>query len=141
MNTIDDCQITQLPKITDPRGNLTFMESDKHVPFTIKRVFYLYDVPTGADRGAHAHHALHQFLICLSGSFDVTLDDGINKKVVHLNRPWLGLHIPPMVWAAEVNFDPGSVCLVMASDFYTESDYIRNYADFIKIVNEKSTTK
>lgn len=141
MNSIDDCQIIQLPKITDPRGNLTFMESDKHVPFAIKRIFYLYDVPTGADRGAHAHRALHQFLICLSGGFDVTLDDGKNKKVVHLNRPWMGLHIPPMVWAAEVNFDPGSVCLVMASEYYDEFDYIRNYSEFLEAMKQQNNKK
>jgi len=141
VNSIDDCPVVQLPKISDPRGNLTFMESDRQVPFTIKRVFYLYDVPTGADRGAHAHRALHQFLVCLSGSFDVTLDDGKNKKVVHLNRPWTGLHVKPMIWAAEVNFDPGSICLVMASDFYEESDYIRNYADFTRLVEEQSMIK
>lgn len=91
-------------------------------------------MPTGADRGAHSHKQLHQFLICLSGSFDVALDDGAQKKVVHLNRPWQGLHIPPMIWAAEVNFDPGSVCLVFASDKYDETDYIRDYAQFVAAV-------
>ena len=139
--SVDDCRIIELPKIVDPRGNLSFLESGKHIPFEIKRVFYLYDVPTGESRGAHAHKALHEFLICLSGSFDVSLDDGHESKVVHLNRPWLGLHIPPMLWAAEVNFDPGSICLVLASHFYDESDYIRNYADFIQISKERITTK
>lgn len=134
MNCIDQCRIIELPKITDPRGNLTFLEGGKHIPFEIKRVFYLYDVPTGGDRGAHAHKSLHQFLICLSGSFDVQLDDGKERRVVHLNRPWKGLHIPPMIWASEVSFDPGSVCLVMASDVYNESDYIRNYDEFLKAV-------
>ena len=130
--SIFNCKIIDLPKITDPRGNLSVIESGVQIPFDIKRVFYLYDVPTGADRGAHAHKALHQFLICLSGSFDVSLDDGTQKKIVHLNRPWQGLHIPPMIWAAEINFDPGSVCLVMASDRYDEADYYRKYDDFIK---------
>lgn len=127
-------KVIDLPRIADPRGNLTFIESDRHVPFEIRRVFYLYDVPTGNDRGAHAHKKLHQFLICLAGSFDVTLDDGTNQSTVHLNRPWKGLHIPPMVWAAEVNFDPGSICLVLASDFFDESDYYRDYGEFLKAV-------
>ena len=124
---IDDCQLIDLPKITDPRGNLTFIEGCRHVPFDIKRVFYLYDVPTGEDRGAHAHKELHQFLVCLAGSFDVAIDDGVSKRTVHLNRPWKGLHVPPMIWASEVNFDPGSVCLVLASEPYVESDYYRDY--------------
>jgi dTDP-4-dehydrorhamnose 3,5-epimerase-like enzyme len=128
---IEDCKIINLPKISDPRGNLTFLESGRHIPFEIKRVFYLYDVPTAGDRGAHAHRELHQFLICLSGSFDVSLDDGSKKSIIHLNRPWKGLYVPPMIWAAEINFDPGSVCLVMASDFFNETDYIRDYEQFL----------
>jgi len=130
MGRIDSCTLIELPKITDPRGNLTFLESNKHVPFEFKRVFYIYDVPTGEGRGAHAHKTLHQFLVCLSGSFDVHLDDGNDKKIIHLNRPWIGLHILPMIWASEVNFDPGSVCLVMTSERYDESDYIRNYEQY-----------
>jgi dTDP-4-dehydrorhamnose 3,5-epimerase-like enzyme len=130
-------KLIELPKITDPRGNLSFIESKRHVPFEIKRIFYIYDVPTGFDRGAHAHKKLHQFLICLSGSFDVTLDDGINKEVIHLNRPWKGLHIPPMVWAAEVNFDPGSICLVLTSDYFDEDDYYRDYGKFIEALAER----
>ena len=132
-----DCKLIDLPKISDPRGNLTFIEGERHLPFDIKRVFYLYDVPTGEDRGAHAHRKLHQFLICLSGSFDVALDDGFKKNTIHLNRPWKGLHIPPMIWASEINFDAGSVCLVMASEYYNESDYIRNYSEFILEVRTK----
>lgn len=129
--TINDCRIVALPKISDPRGNLTFIEGNHHVPFEIKRIFYLYDVPTEEGRGAHAHHNLHQFLICLSGSFDVEIDDGQCQSTIHLNRPWKGLLIPPKIWAAEVNFDPGSVCLVLASELYNESDYIRDYANFL----------
>jgi len=132
--TKETYRVIDLPKITDPRGNLTFIESDRHVPFEIKRVFYLYDVPTGNDRGAHAHKELHQFLICLAGSFDVTLDDGTKKSTVHLNRPWKGLHIPPMIWAAEVNFDPGSICLVLVSELFDEADYYRDYNEFLKAV-------
>ncbi|QBP73989.1 WxcM-like domain-containing protein [Herbaspirillum huttiense] len=132
-STINDCKVFALPKITDPRGNLTFLEGSKHLPFDIKRVFYLYDVPTEESRGAHAHRQLHQFLICLSGSFDVAVDDGEFQATVHLNRPWKGLHIPPMIWAAEINFDPGSICLVLASDTYDEGDYIRNYDEFLSL--------
>ncbi len=135
---INDCRLIELPKISDPRGNLTFVEGMQHIPFEIKRVFYLYDVPTGADRGAHSHKQLHQFLICLSGSFDVLLDDGNQKKIVHLNRPWRGLYIPPMIWAAEINFDPSSVCLVFASDKYDEADYIRDYQQFLLAVSNKT---
>lgn len=132
MANIDDCTLIGLPKVTDPRGNLTFVEQHKHVPFDIKRVFYLYDVPTDESRGAHAHKKLHQFIICLAGSFEVALDDGKAQKRVRLNRPWKGLHVPPMIWAAEVNFDPGSVCLVLASDFFEEADYIRDHDEFIR---------
>lgn len=128
---LDDCRVVDLPRITDPRGNLTFVEGDQHVPFPIKRVFYLYDVPTAASRGAHAHKEQHQFLICLSGSFDVEIDDGLNRRVVHLNRPWKGLHVPPTIWAAEVNFDPGTLCLVLVSDTFAEADYIRDYDAFL----------
>jgi hypothetical protein len=131
--TIADCRVHQLPKITDLRGNLTFIEGGVHVPFDVARVFYLYDVPTAAGRGAHAHREQHQFLVCLSGSFDVEFDDGSNKGIAHLNRPWQGLHVPPMIWAAEVNFDPGSVCLVLASERYREDDYIRDYAEFMAL--------
>lgn len=133
---IKDCQIIELPKISDPRGNLTFLEGKNHIPFEIKRIFYLYDIPTGESRGAHAHKELHQFLICLSGSFDIHLDDGFSKKIVHLNRPWQGFYIPPMIWAAEVNFDPGSICLVMASAHYNELDYIRDYTQFINLTKK-----
>ena len=138
--SINDCKVVALPKINDPRGNLTFIEGNNHIPFDIRRVFYLYDVPTGEDRGAHAHHNLHQFLICLSGSFDVAIDDGEFQATIHLNRPWKGLHIPPMIWAAEVNFDPGSVCLVLASEFYNEDDYIRGYDNFLSLTQKSCAT-
>jgi len=131
MTSIDDCELIELPKIADPRGNLTFVEGCRHIPFEIKRIFYLYDVPTGESRGAHAHRTLHQFLICLSGSFDVLLDDGARRTIAHLNRPWVGLHIPPMIWAAEINFDAGSVCVVLCSDEYNEPDYYRDYVSFL----------
>lgn len=133
--SINDCKVVALPRIDDPRGKLTFIEGSRHIPFDIRRVFYLYDVPTEESRGAHAHRKLHQFLICLSGSFDVAIDDGEFKATIHLNRPWQGLHVPPMIWAAEVNFDPGSVCLVLASDVYVEADYVRDYAEYLKLVS------
>ncbi|UOA09531.1 FdtA/QdtA family cupin domain-containing protein [Methylobacter sp. S3L5C] len=135
--TISDCKVVTLPKAKDPRGNLTFIEGNNHVPFDIKRVFYLYDVPTEESRGAHAHKTLHQFLICLAGSFDVEIDDGEFQGKIHLNRPWKGLHIPPMIWAAEVDFDPGSVCLVLASELYDATDYIRDYSEFLALTNPK----
>ena len=132
--SIDDCKVLALPKISDVRGSLTFVEGGKHVPFEIRRVFFLYDVPTEESRGAHAHHTLHQVLVCLAGSFDVAVDDGRLKTTIHLNRPWKALHVPPLIWAAEVNFDPGSVCLVLASDHFNESDYIRDYDNYLKVV-------
>ena len=135
--TIDDCRLFELPRVMDPRGNLTFIEGGRQVPFEIRRVFYLYDVPTGESRGAHAHHRLQQFLICLSGSFDVALDDGYRKDRIHLNRPWKGLFVPPMIWAAEVNFDAGSVCLILCSELYNERDYIRDYDEFLRLAGSR----
>lgn len=131
---IADCQRIDLPKITDPRGNLTFIEGVRHVPFDIKRVYYLYDVPGGAARGGHAHKALHQLIIAMSGSFDVVLDDGQQKQRIHLNRSYHGLYICPMIWRELDNFSSGSVCMVLASNLYDEGDYYRNYADFIAAV-------
>ncbi len=133
---VDDCRVIEFPKITDPKGNLTFIEKERHVPFEIKRIFYLYDVPTGESRGAHAHKTLQQVLICLAGSFDVVVDDGLRQKKVHLNRPWRGLYMPPLIWGAEVNFDAGSVCLVLASDLYSEADYYRDYSTYVAAVTE-----
>ena len=137
MTSIDDCQIIDLPKIFDHRGNLTFLEGQNHIPFDIKRVFFIYDIPSGEDRGAHAHYDLHQFIICLSGSLDVHLDDGRNQRTVHLNRPWMGLHIPPMIWASEGNFDPNSVYLVLASEVYRAESYIRDYEEFVSEVKNR----
>ena len=131
MTRIGDCTIIELPKITDPRGNLTFIEGQRHVPFEIKRVFYLYDVPTGESRGAHAHKTLQQFLICLAGSFDVAVDDGKNQATFHLNRPWRGLYVPQLLWAAEINFDPGTVGLILTSDYFDEADYYRDYDEYM----------
>ena len=133
---LNDCKLIDLPKIADPRGNLTFVEGGRHVPFDIKRVFYLYDVPGGADRGGHALKKCHQFLIAMSGSFDVILYDGKEKQRIHLNRSYHGLHIPPMIWREMDNFSSGSVCLVLASEVYDPVDYHHDYSDFLKVVSE-----
>ncbi|MHB1410279.1 MAG: sugar 3,4-ketoisomerase [Acidovorax defluvii] len=133
---IDACQLVSLPKIADPRGNLTFIEGGNHIPFDIQRVYYLYDVPGGAERGGHAHKGLHQLIIAMSGSFDVVLDDGREKKRVHLNRSYNGLYVCPMIWRELDNFSSGSVCMVLASSKYDEDDYYRNYADFIQARTE-----
>lgn len=130
--TIEDCRIIPLPKISDPRGNLTFVEGSRHVPFDIKRVYYLYDVPGGATRAAHGHRKLQQLMIAMSGSFDVVLDDGRIKQRFHLNRSYMGLYIPPMMWRDLDNFSSGSVCMVLASTPYDESDYFRDYESFLE---------
>jgi hypothetical protein len=130
--SIGDCRIVTLPKITDPRGNLTFIEGDRHVPFSISRVYYLYDVPGGAERGGHAHRALHQLIIAMSGSFDVILDDSTGKHRFHLNRSYTGLYVCPMIWREIDNFSSGSVCMVLASNRYDEADYYRNYDEYVK---------
>lgn len=133
---LKNCKLIELPKITDPRGNLSFIEGGQHIPFNIGRVYYLYDVPGGSDRGSHAHRSLHQFIVAMSGSFDVVLDDGKEKKRFHLNRSYYGLYICPMMWRDLDNFSSGAVCMVLASDRYNESDYIRNY----KYFREESNT-
>jgi len=134
---IDNCKIVNLPKIADPRGNLTFVEQKKHIPFDIKRVYYLYDVPGGAERGGHAHKELHQLIIAMSGSFDVLLDDGHKKTRHHLNRSYYGLYVCPMVWRELDNFSSGSVCLVLASELYSEDDYYRDYHEYISVTQTK----
>lgn len=134
---LEDCKIVQLPKIEDQRGNLTFIESDRHTPFDIKRVYYLYDVPGGSSRAAHGHKKLHQLMIAMSGSFDVTLDDGADKKTFHLNRSYFGLYIPPMMWRDLDNFSSGAVCMVLASEYYDELDYFREYADFLRAAKDQ----
>ena len=133
---IKGCKQIDLPKIADPRGNLTFIEAERHVPFPIKRVFYLYDVPGGSDRGGHALRSCHQFLIAMSGSFDVILFDGKEKERIHLNRSYYGLHIPPMIWREMDNFSSGSVCLALASELYDSKDYYRDYNEYLKALAE-----
>lgn len=134
MNPIDNCKLIDLPKIGEPRGNLTFVEGGRHVPFDIKRVYYLYDVPGGAERGGHAHRDLHQLIVAMSGSFDIVLDDGHRKMRYHLNRSYYGLYVCPMIWREMDNFSSGAVCLVLASNLYDESDYYRDYDAFMKDV-------
>jgi len=130
--SIKQCSIINLPKIADPRGNLTFIEGGRHVPFQIQRVYYLYDTPGGAERGGHAHKNLHQLIVAMSGSFDVILNDGREKKRFHLNRSYYGLYVCPMIWRELDNFSSGSVCMVLASNFYDASDYYRDFQEFLK---------
>jgi hypothetical protein len=134
-SSINDCLKIELPKINNRAGNITPIEGLKGIPFEIKRVFYLYDIPGGENRGAHAHKQCHQLLIAASGSFDVMLDDGISKKIINLNKPFYGLHILPGIWAAEQNFSSGAICLVLTSKKYGPNDYIRDYNEYIKFKN------
>ena len=131
--TIDDCRLMQLDKHhSDRKGNLSIVEGNKDVPFEVKRVYYLYDVPGGESRGGHAHKALYQLIVAVSGSFSVTLDDGIDKRTFVLNRPYQGLLVVSGIWRTLDDFSSGSVCLVLASEKYDESDYIRYYDEFIR---------
>jgi len=132
-----DCSVIELPRYKNRAGNISIAENNINLPFEVKRVFYIYDIPGGEDRGAHAHKECHQFLIAASGSFEIEMDDGINKRTVVLNRPYYGLHIPPGIWAAEKGFSSGSVCLVLASHSYAETDYIREYQDFFSHVHNE----
>jgi hypothetical protein len=134
---LKDCRILDLPKIADPRGNLTFIESSHHIPFEIKRVFYLYDVPGGAVRAGHALRTCHQFIIAASGSFDVVLNDSFQEQRFHLCRSYYGLYVPPLIWREIDNFSSGSVCVVLASDFYNEQDYYRDYNSFASAVQDQ----
>ena len=132
ISPLERCRVIDLPVISDPRGNLTFIEANRHIPFTIERVYYLYDVPGGSERGGHAHKALHQLIIAMSGSFDIILDDGFTKSRFHLNRSYYGLYLGPMVWREIDNFSSGSVCMVLASSPYDEVDYYRDYGEFLE---------
>jgi WxcM-like, C-terminal len=134
--TIRDCKLIELPKIADPRGNLTFVEGGHHIPFEIKRLFYLYDVPGGERRAGHALKSCDQFLIAMSGSFDVLVDDGEDKQRYHLNRSYHGLYLPPLIWREIDNFSSGSVCAVLASECYSEVGYYRTYEEFTAAVRQ-----
>ena len=133
MASVFDCSILELNKITNRSGNITIVENNSNrLPFDVKRVFYLYDIPGGESRGAHAHKICHQFLIAASGSFEIELNDGKNKRTMLLNRPYFGLHIPPGIWAAEQGFSSGAICLVLTSQEYDETDYLRDFNQFLK---------
>ena len=134
---LSECRIIDLPKVADVRGNLTFIEENRHIPFEIRRVYYLYDVPGGEERAGHAHKRLQQFIIAASGSFDVILDDGFERRRFHLNRSYYGLYVSPTVWRELSNFSSGSVCLALASEFYDEEDYIRDYEMFRRLVRKE----
>jgi dTDP-4-dehydrorhamnose 3,5-epimerase-like enzyme len=129
--TVEECRIISLPKVTDVRGNLTFIEAHEHVPFGIKRVYYLYDVPGGETRGGHAHRELQQLVIAAAGSFEVVVRDGHSEASFHLNRSYFGLYIPQMTWREIVNFSSASVCLVLASTHFSESDYYREWDEYL----------
>lgn len=133
--TVATCRLIEFPIVHDKRGNLTFIEGGEHIPFEIKRVYYLYDVPGGATRAGHAHKELEQVIIAASGSFDVIVDDGVTQDTVTLNRSYFGLYIPTYVWRDLVNFSSGAVCLVLASDHFDESDYFRSHEEFLEAVN------
>ena len=128
--TVHHCQIIDLPKIMDDRGNLSFFEEQRHIPFPIKRSYWIYDVPGGESRGGHAYRELEEFIVALSGSFEVFLDDGTEQKVVPLNRAYYGLYIPKMIWRRMQNFSTNAVALVVASKPYSVGDYIRDYDEF-----------
>lgn len=137
MVSVYNCSIIELDKIKNRSGNITVIDSNAlTLPFLVKRIFYLYDIPGGESRGAHSHKICHQFLIAASGSFEVLLDDGKTKRQVQLNRANIGLHIPPGIWASEVNFSSGSICLVLASEHYDPADYIRDYDEYIEYINK-----
>ena len=140
-NSVYGCSLCELNKVHDLEGNLTYIYEKVHVPFPINRVFYSYDIPGGEDRGGHAHKECHQFIIAASGSFEVVLNDGLNKRTITLNRPFWGLHVPPGIWASEQGFSSGSICLVLASHGYSEDDYIRNYEEYWKYINNDPVEK
>ena len=132
--TVFDCPVIDLGSFKNRAGNISIIENSKDLPFEVKRVFYIYDIPGGERRGAHSHRECHQFIVAASGSFEIELDDGMHKRTVTLNRPYFGLHIPPGIWAAEIGFSSGAICLVMTSMKYKENDYIRNYDDFLTFI-------
>jgi dTDP-4-dehydrorhamnose 3,5-epimerase-like enzyme len=134
--TVWDSSLIQIKKVKSREGNLSIVENGVDLPFDVKRVFYIYDIPGGESRGAHAHKECHQFLVAVSGAFEVLLDDGRTQRLVQLNRPYHGLHIPPGLWASEINFSSGAVCLVLTSHTYNETDYIRSYDDYLSYIRK-----
>ncbi|MHB8910391.1 MAG: sugar 3,4-ketoisomerase [Syntrophales bacterium] len=140
MNQVDDCRIIELPKIANRQGNITFVEGNGHILYDIARVYYLFDVPGGAARGGHAHKALQQLIISVMGAFDVILDDGKNKKTVRLDRAYYGLYIPTMIWRELDNFSSGAICLVLASLPYDETDYYRDYDEYLRVLKNETSS-
>lgn len=134
--SLSKAKLIELPKITDKRGSLSFVEGNRDIPFTIKRIYYLYDSHPNSERGAHGHKKLEQVIIPLAGSFNFILDDGYNRQSFFMDKPWVGLYVPPMMWRDVNNFSPNSVCLVLASDIYEEEDYYRNYQEFLNAVRK-----
>ncbi len=132
LTDLDQCQIMDLPKVTSYQGSLTAVNNSLEIPFNIRRVYYLYDVPGGETRGGHAHHEIHQLIVCVSGSYDVLLDDGKRRRTLKLNRAHQGLYVPPMIWRELVNFSTGAICLVLASENYSEDEYIRDFSEFVQ---------
>lgn len=133
--SIDDCKLIKIDQIGDRRGHISVVENNREVPFEVKRVFYLYDIPGGESRGAHAHKECHQVLVAVSGGFQVKMKDGKQEKIISLNRPNQALHVPPGIWASEINFTSGAICLVLASHEYDEQDYFRYYKDYLRYRN------
>lgn len=134
--SVNDCRLIELPRVNDPCGSLTFIESGRQIPFAIERIFYLYDVPGGATRAGHALKSCHQFLIASSGSFAVSVDDGSNKQTFQLNRSYYGLYVPPLIWIEISNFSSGAICIVLASEFYAEEGYHRDYSEYLTAVRK-----
>ena len=130
-SSVNDCTVKKLSKIHNEAGNITIVENDINIPFHVNRIYYLYDIPGGSERGGHAHYELEQYVVAASGGFDVVLDDGKNRKKVSLNRPYEALHIVPGLWRELTNFSSGSICMVLASHKYDEKDYIRDYNEFL----------
>lgn len=140
MFSVEECEIVKLPKIHNEAGNITVIENNDTIPFDVKRVYYLYDVPMGSERGGHGHYQLQQYIVALSGSFTFVLDDGVNTKEVFLNDPSKALHIKPGIWREIKNFSSGSICLVLASEIYSEKDYLRDYDEFLNFKNNDTPT-
>lgn len=135
LSKVTDTRLITLPKISNSKGSISIIENFKHVPFAVNRIYYLYDIPSGSERGGHAHRELRQLIVAATGSFEILLDDGNERNTIFLNRPNVGLLLPPGLWREISNFSSGSICLVLASHEYEESDYIRNFNDFIKFKN------
>lgn len=139
-SVVDDCRVVKLPRIHNRAGNITALNEAAELPFPIKRIYYLYDVPSGEARGGHAHKLLQQYIVAASGSFDIIISDGFHKKKISLNRPDAALHVVPGIWREIENFSSGSICLVIASEEYDEEDYIRDYSEFLNLKTKKSIT-